>query len=52
MRGTETVGYVEKIMTRYADYRKVAHGDSAFSTFGQGSLSPRRSSKANRYQVN
>ena len=52
MRGTETVGYVEKIMTRYADYRKVAHGESAFSTFGQGSLSPRRSSKANRYQVN
>lgn len=51
MRGSETVGYVERIMGRYADYRGVARSGPAFSSFGSGPQSPHRSTKTNKYQV-
>lgn len=54
MRGTETADYVDKIRTRWADYRGVAHGGSGFKGFGSGyHAAPAKASRKyqNKYKI-
>lgn len=55
MRGTETADYVDRIRTRWAEYRGVAHGGSSgFKSFGSGTFTAPAKAKRkyqNKYKV-
>lgn len=51
MRGSETVGYVERIRDRWAQYRGVAKSGSISSSFSGSDHSPRKAKKKNRFSL-
>lgn len=48
MRGTETAGYVDRIMERWDQYRHATHGRSSYSS-SSGVLTPQPATRKNKY---
>lgn len=50
MRGSETVGYVDRIRMRWAQYRGVAGGDVSMGGMSVGAT-PKKAKRRNRFQI-